>query len=102
MSELTNSEVQKLIHKTLDPIMKAEGFSRTGRTYCKEIDGLVFILTTAASSSYFSAVTGWPSHAFSVFDGIWIDEYAPAFWDAIPKRRTKAEYIFLNLSIAST
>lgn len=89
MSELTNSVVQKLIHKTLDPIMKAEGFSRTGRTYCKEMDGLVFILTTAASSSYFSAVTGWPSHAFSVYEGIWIDGICPGILGRYPKKKDK-------------
>lgn len=89
MSGLTNSEVQKLIHKTLDPIMKAEGFSRTGRTYCKEMDGFVFILTTAASSSHFSTVTGWPSHAFSVYEGIWIDGICPGILGRYPKKKDK-------------
>lgn len=89
MSGLTNNEVQKLIHKTLDPIMKAEGFLRTGRTYYKEMDGLVFILTTAASSSYFCSVTGWPTHAFSVYDGIWIDGICPGILGRYPKKKDK-------------
>lgn len=89
MSELTNSYVQRLIHKVLDPIMKPEGFHRTGRTYHKHIGAQMFILTTAASSAYFCSVTGWPSHAFSVYEGIWIDGICPGFLGRYPKKKDK-------------
>ena len=89
MSELTNSEVQKLIHKTLDPVMKKEGFKRKGRTYYKKCNDIIFVLHTNAAGAYFSSVTNWPSHAFSVWDGIWVDGITPGYIKRYPKKSDK-------------
>lgn len=44
MNDMTNNDVTKVINKTLDPIMKKEGFRRKGRTYYKKCDDLIFVL----------------------------------------------------------
>lgn len=89
MSKLTNSEVQKLIHKTLDPMMKKEGFKRKGRTYYKKSADIIFVLHTNAVGAYFSSVTNWPSHAFSIWDGIWVDGITPGYIKRYPKKSDK-------------
>lgn len=57
MGEITNSNVQKLIHKTLK-------------------------------------VTGWPSHAFSVYEGVWVDGISPGILKRYPKKGINQDAIF--------
>lgn len=83
---MTNALAQKLIHKTLGPMMKREGFLRKGRAYYKQMGDLIFILKTEAVGAYFSSVSNWPSHAFAVYDGIWIDGISPGVLGRYPKR----------------
>jgi len=89
MEEVTNAIVQKLVHKALDPVMKKEGFKRKNRTYYKKSDEMIFVLTTKAVGAYFSSVTHWPSHAFSVFDGVWIDGITPGKVNGYPTKTDK-------------
>ena len=93
MVELTNTEIKKAIHKTLDPIMKKERFHRNDRTYYKQVDNLVFVLGTEAVGAHFSTVTGWPSYAFSVSEGIWVDGISPAIVKQYPKKDKNGIYI---------
>lgn len=86
METTTNAAVQKLIHKTLDPLMKQEGFKRKGRTYYKKVGDIIFVLQTSAVGAYFSAVTNWPPHAFSVWDGVWVDGITPGYIKRYPQK----------------
>lgn len=88
MSKLTNNEVIKLVNMTLDPIMKNEGFSRSGRIYYKKVNDLIFILQTSAVGHYFSEITGWPSHSFGINCGVWCDGISEYIFN-LPKRRDK-------------
>lgn len=89
MNDMTNNDVIKLINKTLDPIMKKEGFRRKGRKYYKKCDDIIFVLETKAVGPYFSSVTNWPSHAFSIWDGIWVDGINPGYYGKYPKKIDK-------------
>lgn len=89
MGELTNKEVQKLIHQTLDPIMRPEGFRRSGRTYYKQLGDVLFVLNTSALGAHFSSITNWPAYAFSVDDGIWIDGISPGVLNRYPKKKDR-------------
>ena len=86
---LENKDIVKMIHRTLDPLMKGEGFARSGRTYYKQAGDLIFVLSTVAVGAYFSSVTGWPSHAFSVWDGVWVEGISPAIIGKYPKKQDK-------------
>ena len=86
---LENKDIVKRIHRTLDPLMKGEGFARSGRTYYKQAGDLIFVLSTVAVGAYFSSVTGWPSHAFSVWDGVWVEGISPAIIGKYPKKQDK-------------
>lgn len=90
MCELSNRDVQTLIHKTLDPLMKKNGFRRKGRTYYKKLEDMIFVLQTGAVGAYFSSVTNWPSHAFSVWDGIWVDGISPGYLNKYPSKSDAA------------
>lgn len=87
--EITNQYVQRKVHKKLDQAMKKEGFSRNGRTYYKKDGELIFILSTEAVGAHFSAITGWPSYTFSVYEGIWVDGICPAILKRYPKKKDK-------------
>lgn len=86
---MDSKEVQKRIHQTLDPIMKAEGFKRKGRTYYKQSGDIIFVLQINAVGAYFSSVTNWPSHSFSIWDGVWVDGITPGYINRYPKSRDK-------------
>lgn len=89
MGAITNQYVQKKIHKKIDPMMKEEGFSRYGRTYYKKDKDLIFVLATEAVGAHFSTVSGWPSYAFSVYEGIWVDGICPAILKRYPKKKDR-------------
>ena len=78
MSKLTNNEVIKLVNMTLDPIMKNEGFSRSGRIYYKKVNNeigkyigiflcvMTFILCgfehCVANMVYFTIASSWSTN----------------------------------------
>ena len=70
---LTNSDIIRILNKSLDPMMKIHGFVRKGRVYYKQSGDILFLLGTKAVGNYFAAVTGFPSHAFTLAEGFWIE-----------------------------
>lgn len=92
MNEITNNDVIKFINKRLDPVMKKEGFKRSGRTYYKQIDDLIFILNTSAVTTDFTRVTRWPSYTFTITEGVWVDGISPGILKRYPKKKDKYGY----------
>lgn len=70
---LTNSNIIRILNKSLDPLMRTHGFMRKGRVYYKRSGDILFLLGSQAVGSYFADVTGLSSHSFSLVEGFWID-----------------------------
>lgn len=94
--QITNSYIVRILNKSLDPLMTAHGFMRKGRVYYKQSGDILFLLGTKAVGSYFAAVTGFPSHAFSLIEGFWID--GVDYWD-VKVNLTKPNIILPDLDI---
>lgn len=96
---MDNNSAKKLVHKALDPVMRANGFSRVDRTYYKRHNELIFVMQTHAVGNFFSSVTGWPSHSFNLLCGVWVEYISPYVkWEEtaphFPKKKDKTgEYV---------
>gem|GEM_PF-4347794 len=83
---IDNAQVIKMIKKTLDPILKSDGFDTVRGRYWYKYDGdFIFLLGTEAMTPWFSYVTKYPTHSFSVWYGIWIDYIDRPHYDYFKK-----------------
>ena len=94
--QITNNIVIRILNKSLDPLMKAYGFMRKGRVYYKLSGDVLFLLGTKAVGSYFAAVTHFPSHAFTLTEGFWIN--GVDYWN-VKVNLTNPNIILPDLSV---
>jgi hypothetical protein len=71
-------EVNKIIRKTLSPVLKENGFTKVNtRHNWTWIDNSIWVMDITAVGRYFSDVTGWPPMSIHVDLGIYYD-FIPA------------------------